>query len=85
MIRAILVFILVMLVYQALKVLFRSALNAARGGDREDRLPGAEMVQDPQCRTYIVKDRAVVRQINGERLHFCSAACADEYERSHRS
>jgi len=88
MIRAILIFILLAVIYQAVRILFHSALRAAgRGGDAASgsgRLTGAEMVQDPQCRTFIVKERAVVRRIGGEQVHFCSAACADEYERTHR-
>jgi YHS domain-containing protein len=43
------------------------------------------MVQDPQCRTYVVKDRALIRRIGGRTVYFCSAACADNYERGHRS
>ena len=83
--RAVLFFILLMAVYQAVKVVFRSALSAYRGGEpRAPRIPGEEMVQDPQCRTYVVKGRALVRRIGGKTTYFCSAGCADAYERDHR-
>jgi uncharacterized protein len=84
--RVILFFILLMVIYQAVKVVFRSAISAYRGGAmRTPRIPGEEMVQDPQCRTYVVKGRAVARRIAGRTTYFCSAGCADAYERDHRS
>jgi YHS domain-containing protein len=43
------------------------------------------MVQDPQCRTYIVKERAVLRRIGGAPRYFCCEACADAYAKSHRA
>jgi uncharacterized protein len=83
--RAALFFILLMVVYQAVKVVVRSALSAYRGGEpRTPRIPGEEMVQDPQCRTYVVKGRALARRIGGKTTYFCSAGCADAYERDHR-
>jgi uncharacterized protein len=84
--RAILFFILLMVIYQAVRVVFRSAMSAYRGGEpRTQRIPGEEMVQDPQCRTYVVKGRALTRRIGGRTTYFCSAGCADAYERDHRS
>jgi uncharacterized protein len=84
--RAILFFILLIAVYQAVKVVFRSALSAYHGGEqqRAPRIPGEEMVQDPQCSTYVVKGRALARRIGGRTTYFCSAGCADAYEREHR-
>ncbi len=43
-----------------------------------------EMVQDPQCRTYIPMRQAEARIINGKRYYFCSARCADEFERQNK-
>ena len=84
--RAILFFILLVVVYQAVKTVLRAAVVAYRGGDeRSPRIPGEEMVQDPQCRTYVVKGRALARRIGGRTTYFCSAGCADAYERGHRS
>ena len=84
--RAILYLLLLMVVYQAVKVVFRSALSAYHSGEqRTPRIPGEEMVQDPQCRTYVVKGRAIARRIAGRTAYFCSAGCADAYERDHRS
>ncbi|NCO59316.1 MAG: hypothetical protein COZ70_05135 [Deltaproteobacteria bacterium CG_4_8_14_3_um_filter_51_11] len=39
-----------------------------------------EMVQDPQCKTYIPMRQAEARYVNGKKYYFCSARCADEFE-----
>jgi uncharacterized protein len=81
MIRAILLFFFVLIVYSALKVLFRSAIRGYQEDDRRrTAVQGEEMVQDPECRTYVVKSRAVTRRINGKLCSFCSEACAQQYE-----
>ena len=86
MIRVLLYLVFFWLLYGALRTVIRSAVAAYRRDDdlREARM-GRDMVQDPQCRTYIVKDRAVARRISGSTLHFCSTTCADEYARRLRS
>ncbi len=89
MIRALLYIVLVMVLYQAIKTVFRSAV-ASYGEDngprlRTGRITGGDMVLDPQCRTYVVKERAVVRRVKGTEVYFCSETCADEHVRSRRS
>ena len=52
----------------------RKPASSVRGGDVDD------MVQDPQCGTYIPRRDAVQKMIQG-RLHlFCSEECAKQYE-----
>ncbi len=85
MIRAILIFILLLLVYQALKIVIRSAVHSAQGKDERARLRGEEMVLDPECRTYVLKERAVVRSIHGVKQYFCSEECARKNEERGRS
>jgi len=80
MIRTILIFILFVLLYHSLKTVIRSATRAARGEEERTGLPGAEMVLDPECRTYVLKERALVRTQGGVRRYFCSEACAEKHE-----
>ena len=48
MMRALLIFILIVVVYKAVKTVFRAALFTYHGGEqRPPRIPGEEMVQDP--------------------------------------
>ncbi len=89
MIRALFYAFLLLVIYQAVKIVIRSAISAYGEGDEprrsSGRLPGEDMVQDPQCRTYVLKDRAVKRRIGGMTAYFCSSDCADEYARGRRS
>jgi len=86
MIRFILFLVLFFLIYQAAKVILLAAIRAYSGtegqGARSQRLAGEEMVLDPNCNTYVVKSRAVARRSRGATTYFCSAACAEEYERN---
>jgi YHS domain-containing protein len=86
MIRGLLLFLGILLIYQALKTVIRSAVRAYHAEDRKrERLMGEDMVLDPQCRTYVPKNRAVTRRVGGVTCSFCSKACADEYEAAHRT
>jgi hypothetical protein len=61
--RAILFFILLMVVYQAVKVVFRSAMSVYHGGEpRTPRIPGEEMVQDPQCQAHRGQDHLLLQR-----------------------
>lgn len=83
--RSLLIFIALVFLYYTLKRLFRSALRAYHEDEpRRRRLKGEDMVLDPECRTYVVKERAVTRRIKGTVHSFCSEACAQRYEDEHR-
>lgn len=45
--------------------------------------PGSDdalkMVHDPNCDTYFPKQDGIRRWVAGERHHFCSAGCYEEY------
>jgi YHS domain-containing protein len=85
MIRNLLVFIVIIAVYYALKSVFRSALKAYHEEhDASARLKGEEMVLDPECRTYVIKGRALTRRLGGKLYSFCSEACARRYEEKNR-
>jgi YHS domain-containing protein len=74
------------MVYYALKAVIRSAVRSYYVDERRSTaLQGEEMVQDPECRTYVVKSRAVTRRINGKPCFFCSEVCAKQYEDKNRT
>ncbi len=87
MLRNLLIFIAIIIIYNAFKTVVRAAQKAYY--EEHDvppaRLKGEEMVLDPECRTYVVKDRAVTRRLHGKLLSFCSETCAERYEEKHRS
>jgi YHS domain-containing protein len=43
-----------------------------------------ELVKDPVCQIYVVRSRAVRREIDGVPTYFCSAECAQRYPRGER-
>jgi hypothetical protein len=82
--RGLLLFIAVIVLYYVIKTVVRSALMSYRQEEPRRQLKGEDMVLDPQCRTYVVKDRAVTRRIGGSVHSFCSETCAQRYEEAHR-
>jgi YHS domain-containing protein len=82
MIRGLLFFLVIFMIYSALKTVVRSAFKAYHEDEqrRGGQIMGDEMVLDPECHTYVVKNRAVSRRIRGTLTHFCSDECARRYE-----
>ncbi len=85
--RGLLFFLSILVVYFAIKSVVRSAVRSYHEDEqqRTRRAIGDEMVLDPECRTYVVKDRAVARRIRGTLTYFCSEACARQYEEKNRA
>ncbi len=46
----------------------------------QDNTPGGELKQDPVCGTFVPTSTSVKKTINGELVHFCSAACRDKFK-----
>ena len=38
-----------------------------------------ELIQDPECGTYFLRQRGVPARVDGETLYFCSEACRSKY------
>ncbi|MEC7641753.1 MAG: hypothetical protein VYC17_06315 [Nitrospinota bacterium] len=63
-------------------LLVRSYFSSA--SEEEGKRLSMEMVQDPNCETYIPKSEAVVKTLSGETLYFCGEKCAREFEEKAR-
>lgn len=88
MIRGLVIFLFLFVIYSALKIVVRSAVKSYHDDDehRQDRrIRGDEMVLDPECHTYVLKDRAIERRVRGTPTYFCSEACAARYAEKIRS
>lgn len=82
MMRFILFLLLAYCVYLVWRYVKRNIFSPDRDQNREvKKAPPtvAELVQDPQCGVYVVKDKALVARIDGRDLHFCSESCRDKY------
>ena len=64
---------------------FRFVQKVRLSGGTENRNTGSgpvdEMVQDPNCLTYIPKSDAIRKSVGGETYFFCSQACVDKFQR----
>jgi len=66
------------LVYTAYQML-RQALLKPPAAPPEKTATGEDMVQDPECGTYVPKSDALATQVKGKTLYFCSTACRDKH------
>lgn len=41
---------------------------------------GGELKQDPVCGTFVDTASSVKKTVNGQLVHFCSAACRDKFK-----
>ncbi|RLB06121.1 MAG: hypothetical protein DRG50_06040 [Deltaproteobacteria bacterium] len=80
--RYLILFALLYLLYYLFKKSFfpsgrrERVLKRYQGGSADK-----ELVQDPQCHTYIPKEGALRAQINGEVYYFCSQKCLEEFKK----
>lgn len=86
MLRYLIILGLIYLFYYAVKKTFFPSPRGpsfSRGQPSHDR-PGAEkeLVQDPQCQTYIPKDTALTAHLNGHTYYFCSRECLEQFTRN---
>lgn len=79
-------FFLPLLIFWLLRNIFRS-MFASRNSAVDYRSPrpapavhtGGELKKDPVCGTFVSVDVSVTKRIDGQTVHFCSAACRDKY------
>jgi hypothetical protein len=69
-----------------LYVIFRVGKSWMRSLQQHDTPPEngsgteeAELIQDPQCGTYFLRQRGIPARIGSETLYFCSKDCRDKY------
>jgi YHS domain-containing protein len=77
--------ILPLLLFLVLRYIFKSVSESLKTAspDEARKVPrsrsGGELKKDPVCGTYVSTEAAVTRTVDNEVLHFCSAACRDQY------
>jgi len=52
--------------------------------DEESLLADADLIKDPQCGAYFMKQKGIEARIAGKTIHFCSPACRDKFLKSTR-
>jgi YHS domain-containing protein len=65
--------------------LIRVAFPASGGGTDRSKIrksgTGEELVEDPQCHTYVPVTQAFRTERDGKILYFCSQKCLEQYEK----
>lgn len=86
MIRILIFAALIYLCYRLLKGPIWSLLkDKLKPADEEDSSPAdAELIKDPQCGAYFMKQKGVEARVEGKTLHFCSRECRDKFLQSGR-
>jgi YHS domain-containing protein len=79
-VRVLLIVSILALLAVALWPVIERWLPRLRGLARVETRPD-ELVKDPVCQTYVVRSRAVRRDIEGHVFFFCSPTCAERYLR----
>ena len=88
MVRALLVFLLLLFVLRAVWRLLggvvQGAMSAGAPADQRPAAPPAvKMARDPVCGTYVVPGKALELARGRETMYFCSARCRDEWMNAH--
>jgi YHS domain-containing protein len=79
MIRFILYSLFAYFVYRIARSWLRSLSGAGSHETDETSPREAELIQDPQCGTYFLKQRGMTAQVGGQTVYFCSKTCRDAY------
>jgi YHS domain-containing protein len=73
----------VALLRRAVSWMLRGFLNSPAGREsapaQQPIVGSRRLVRDPVCGVHIAEERAIPLRAGGEVLHFCSAACRDQY------
>ena len=78
-------FLVLLLIVRFVVGMVRQAMRASSGGPapRVPKRPaeriGGTLVQDPQCGTYLPRDRALSVSAGGSTQYFCSDKCRDAW------
>ena len=76
MIRLVGFALIIVVIFMVVRAMIKSS---AEEKETED-LSSTQMVQDPNCKTYVPKTEAVRKEIRQKEYFFCSEKCAAEYE-----
>ncbi len=82
--RLLVVLLLLFVFYLLVKVLIGFAFLSSRQRMRRESM-GGDMVQDPNCETYIPRSRAIEKKMAGQTVYFCSQPCLDAFFEKRRA
>ncbi len=83
MIKLLLLILVGFVAYSMIQGLIRPPQNRGRKVPRNRSRDGEQMVEDPQCGTFLPVSDAIAAQVGGKQIHFCSKKCLKEYKKAH--
>ena len=79
LVRPLLLLIGFFLIYTVYQIIKQALLKPPSPPEKTSR--GEEMIQDPECGTYVPRNGAVTAQHKGTTHYFCSTDCRDKYQK----
>lgn len=67
------------LFYVGYKIILGFIKSRQQEQPRVNPAKGEETFRDPVCGTYVSEDAAVIGRVEGQRFHFCSTECLEQY------
>ena len=83
MIKLLILILLGFVGYSMLQALIRPRPQSKDKKSSSRNRNGEQMVEDPQCGTFIPLGDAVPAKINGQQYYFCSKECLKEFKKKH--
>jgi YHS domain-containing protein len=81
LVRLLLWLIVGFLIYTVVQMI-KQALLKPPAPPAEKSSRGEEMIQDPECGTYVPRNDAIKAHLKGKTLYFCSTDCRDKHQKS---
>jgi YHS domain-containing protein len=79
--RFLLIFLVVLILYRAVRRLFLPWRKRDELGERErDVIHKGEMVRDPVCGTFVPRQGSISLMEGGREYFFCSPRCRDQFQ-----
>ena len=80
MIKIVILFVVVYVLYRSLKTwMFPAASSSRPVSDKTTAKIDDVMIKDPYCQAYFPKRNGVPLKFGGKDLYFCSNQCKDKY------
>lgn len=84
MIKILMLLLLGFVGYSIVQGVLKPKNNRGPKMPRNQTRDGEQMVEDPQCGTFIPLGDAFSTNINGQQHHFCSKKCLKDYKKAQK-
>lgn len=79
MIRFVLYLLVAYIAYRLFKSFVGSSHATREATENHTRQQETELIRDPQCGTYFLKQSGVKAEVEGKQVYFCCPSCRDAY------